>query len=119
MQWLDFEDVGKFVKDVGFDGVDLTVRKGGHIEPGEVTYKLPTAVDQITKASVVIPMMATNIKDAMAPNTDMLLKTASRNGIKYYRMAIISTMIKCRTKSNWKSWPPPYNNWPSIMVDMK
>ena len=31
LQWLDFEDVGKYVRDLGFDGVDLAVRKNGHV----------------------------------------------------------------------------------------
>ncbi|MCK5101654.1 MAG: sugar phosphate isomerase/epimerase, partial [Cyclobacteriaceae bacterium] len=33
LHWLNFKEVGEFVKHLGYDGVDLTVRKGGHVPP--------------------------------------------------------------------------------------
>ena len=86
LQWLGFEDVGKFVKDLGFDGVDLTVRRGGHVDPESVEKLLPEAVEKITRSGVIVPMMATNIGDAGDPLTEKVLKTASENGITHYRM---------------------------------
>jgi len=87
LQWLDFEDMGKFAKDLGFDGVDLTVRKGGHVLPEEVERVLPGAIEKIKKSGIEVPMMATDINDADHPFTLPVLKTAGENGIKMYRMA--------------------------------
>lgn len=87
LHWLDFEDVGKFAKQLGFDGVDLTVRKGGHVPPDRVEELLPKAVQEIRSAGVDVPMMATDINDADDPLTEKVLKTASECGIIYYRMA--------------------------------
>ncbi|MBV6641105.1 MAG: sugar phosphate isomerase/epimerase [Cyclobacteriaceae bacterium] len=87
LQWLDFEDLGKFISDAGFDGVDLTVRKGGHIEHDVAPKDLPEAIEKIQKSGVNVPMMVTSINDPDDPVTEPLLQTAGANGVKYYRMA--------------------------------
>ena len=87
LHWLNFKEVGEFTKQLGYDGVDLTVRKGGHVPPEKVEELLPKAVEEIKSAGVDVPMMATNINDADDPLTEKILKTASECGIRYYRMA--------------------------------
>ena len=87
LHWLDYKGVGSFTKQLGYDGVDLTVRKGGHVPPEKVEELLPKAVEEIKSAGVDVPMMATNINDAADPLTEKVLKTASECGIRYYRMA--------------------------------
>lgn len=87
LHWLDFKGVGEFAKQIGFDGVDLTVRKRGHVPPEKVEELLPIAVQEIKSSGVDVPMMATDINDADDPLTEKVLKTASACGIKYYRMA--------------------------------
>jgi sugar phosphate isomerase/epimerase len=86
VQWLDFGDMGHYVRDVGFDGVDLTVRKGGHVEPDEVVRRLPQALREIRKSGTGVPMMTTNISDADDPLTVQVLETAAGEGIRFYRM---------------------------------
>lgn len=87
LHWLDYKGVGEFTKQLGYDGVDLTVRKGGHVPPEKAEELLPKAVEEIKSAGVDVPMMATNINDADDPLTEKILKTASESGIRYYRMA--------------------------------
>lgn len=86
LQWLDFEDVGKYVKDLGFDGVDLTVRRNGHVLPEEVEKVLPKAIELIKKSGVDVPMMATDIGDVDSPYALPVIKTAAEHGIEFYRM---------------------------------
>ncbi len=89
LQWLDFEDLGKYISDVGFDGIDLTVRKGGHIEHDVAAKVLPDAIEKIQKSRVNVPMMVTSINDPDDPVAEPLLKSAGANGVKYYRMAYL------------------------------
>jgi glycine/D-amino acid oxidase-like deaminating enzyme len=42
---LTLEEVADTLVDLELDGVDLTVRPGGHIEPAEVEFRLPQALD--------------------------------------------------------------------------
>ncbi|XOV93751.1 MAG: sugar phosphate isomerase/epimerase family protein [Bacteroidota bacterium] len=90
LQWMDFEDLGKFMSDIGYDGVDLTVRKGGHIEHDVAPKVLPGAIEKIRKSGTQVPMMVTSINDTEDPIAEPLLKTAAANGVKFYRMAYYS-----------------------------
>ncbi len=86
LQWLDYKGTGEIAADIGFDGIDLTVRPGGHVLPERVEEDLPKAVEAIRKAGISVPMMVTNITEPSDPKTETILKTASRLGIKFYRL---------------------------------
>ena len=86
LQWLDYEEMSKVAKQIGYDGLDLTVRKKGHVLPENVERDLPKAVAAMQKAGLQADMMTTNIINIQEPNTEKILKTASQLGIKTYRM---------------------------------
>jgi len=86
LQWLDYDGMAKTAADIGFDGIDLTVRPRGHVLPENVETDLPKAVEAVKKAGLQVPMMTTAINDAADPLTEKILKTASKMGIQYYRM---------------------------------
>lgn len=86
LQWLEFEKMAETAAEIGFDGVDLTVRPKGHVLPERVAEDLPRAVEAIRKAGLKAELITTAITDAKAPFTESILKTASRLGIKKYRM---------------------------------
>ncbi len=86
LQWLDVSEMGKFAKELGFDGIDLTVRKGGHVPPEKAAELLPKAVKELRRCGLDVPMMATNINDPDDPLTARILEVAGSEGIKYYRM---------------------------------
>ncbi|PSR54402.1 endonuclease [Adhaeribacter arboris] len=85
LHWLTIPEMAKNVARLGYDGIDLTVRKDGHIEPAQALTELPKAVAQIRKAGLEVPMIVTDITDPRHPLTEPLLKAASQVGIKYYR----------------------------------
>ena len=88
LQFLeDYGDMADAAVEAGFDGVDLAVRPGGHVEPDRVEQDLPKAVEAIRKRGLQIPMMVTSINDPDDPLTVPVLKTAGQLGIKMYRMA--------------------------------
>jgi sugar phosphate isomerase/epimerase len=86
-QFLNYDELAALYKESGIDGIDLTVRKGGHVEPENVERDFPKAVNAALKQGVTIPSIATDIADADDPLTLRTLKTASENNVKYYRMA--------------------------------
>lgn len=76
-------------KAIGLDGLDLTVRPGGHIEPADAAAKLPEAVKAAKDAGVRIAMLSTAIVEA-DPQAEELVATAGALGIDriklgYYR----------------------------------
>jgi len=86
LQWLDYKGMAETAAELGFDGVDLTVRKKGHVLPERVEDDLPRAVEAIKAAGIEPLMMATDINDPDDPNTEKILKTASAVGVKWYRL---------------------------------
>lgn len=86
----DFRDLSDTFLEAGLDGIDLTVRKGGHVKPEEVENVLPKAVEAMKMQGLIAPMIVTKIDDPEKPITKRLLKTASQEGVQYYRMAYYS-----------------------------
>lgn len=86
LHWLDIKEMAHTTADLGFDGVDLTIRPNGHVTPEKVEEDLPKAVEYCKQAGVEVVMLATTICDAAQPFTEKILKTAAGIGIKHYRM---------------------------------
>lgn len=86
LQWLDFEELAEVVAETGFNGLDLTVRPDGHVLPERVAEDLPRAVRAAREAGLTIPLITTAIIDPRDPATAPILRTASDQGIEYYRM---------------------------------
>lgn len=86
LQWLGYNGMAQTAADLGFDGIDLTVRNKGHVLPERVEDDLPRAVEAIKVAGIEPLMMATDINDPDDPNTEKILKNASALGVKYYRL---------------------------------
>ena len=85
LQWLDYKDMATVAAEMGFDGVDLTVRPEGHVLPERVEEDLPKAMEAVKKAGLGIYMMTTSIIDAGDPLSEKVLKTADSLGIRHYR----------------------------------
>ena len=86
LQWLGYRDMAKAVAEMGFDGVDLTVRPQGHVLPENVEKDLPRAVEAMEKEGKKVYMLTTAVFDADDPVSEKVLKTASSLGIRHYRM---------------------------------
>lgn len=82
---LHWKDLGRAVKDAGFDGVDLTVRPGGHVLPERAAGDLPRALDAIRAAGVTVPMVTTELLSAGDPSAKPLLQAAAKNGVRYFK----------------------------------
>ena len=90
LQWLDFEDLGIALNEAGFDGADLTVRPGGHIEPEDTATMLPKAARILQNHGISVPMVVTAITGAKEKGIDNLLKALADNGVKYYRTGYLN-----------------------------
>src|SRR5271157_2922622 len=85
LQWLDWERMAATAAELGFDGIDLTVRQGGHVEPEWVQADLPKVAKIVRNAGLDIPMITTGIVDKDSPYAETILRTASDVGIPRYR----------------------------------
>ncbi len=70
----------------GIDGLDVTVRRGGKVEPGRVAEDLPEVVETGNKYNLATDLMVTGILGTEDKQTEEVLKTASSLGVKHYRL---------------------------------
>jgi sugar phosphate isomerase/epimerase len=85
LHWLDWEPMAQMAKEIGFDGVDLTVRKGGHIEPERAEQDLPKVAEIVRKAGLELPMVTAGIVDTTTPHAEAILRALKSADIKRYR----------------------------------
>lgn len=86
LQWLrSAEDVAKAVIEMGYDGIDVTVRAyPGHVDPAKVETDLPAFVKVVRDHGLRVDAITTNIADADSPYAEPILKAASALDIHHY-----------------------------------
>lgn len=82
----DYGALARTAKDLGLDGLDVTVRKGGHVLPENVANDLPRLVEAVRAEGLEVPMITTNLNDAADPDAAPILDAASKLGIRYARI---------------------------------
>ncbi len=85
LQFLNYNDMSAAAVEMGFDGLDLTVRPKGHVLPENVIDDLPKAVEAMKKHGLNPKMMSTNVWDANNIVQKTVLETASNLGFTHYR----------------------------------
>src|SRR5271170_2072067 len=70
LQWLrTADDVAVAVKEMAFDGLDITVRPyPGHVDPERVAQDLPPFVNTMRKHGILVRAITCPITDADSPN---------------------------------------------------
>lgn len=81
----DWNELADTYAALGTDGVDLTVRPKGHIEPEHAARDLPACVKAIRGRGLSVPMVTTLLQDGDDPNARVTLEAAAAEGIPVYR----------------------------------
>ena len=83
---LHYAELGRTVKQLGFGGVDLTVRPEGHVLPDRVAQDLPRAVEALRAAGLTVPMITTGLTSPSDPAARSTLATAGRLGVPLFKL---------------------------------
>ena len=86
-------------KRAGFDGLDLTLRPGGHVLPENAEIGLSEAKRIADAANMTIPMLTTSITDADSPHAESIFASAAHYGARkiklgYWRYEPFGTITK-------------------------
>ncbi|RED95294.1 sugar phosphate isomerase/epimerase family protein [Marinoscillum furvescens] len=85
LQFLEVSQAAKIAAELGFSGLDLTVRPKGHVLPERVAQDLPDAIKAIREAGLKCELMTTAVGDASDPLDQSVVSVAAAHGVKYYR----------------------------------
>jgi sugar phosphate isomerase/epimerase len=96
---LKLPDVCAEAKRAGFDGLDLTLRPGGHVLPENAEVGLAEARRVADAAGVTIPMITTAVTDTDSPHAEAVFAAAAHYGaghikLGYWRYEPFGTILK-------------------------
>jgi len=83
---LSIEESGEYVSNLGFNGVDLTVRPGGHVQPEEASKNLPKAIETLNSKGLDVPMITSSITSADEKFAEDIFKAASECNVRYIKL---------------------------------
>ena len=94
VQSLSYNDMAASIAEIGFDGIESTVRNGGHVLPERVEEDLPKQFDAVKKNGIDITIMTTDVLGVDTPHAEKVLRTGAALGIKRYRMGFYRYDLK-------------------------
>ena len=86
LQDLPLEKMADVVRDLGFDGLDVTTRTGGTIAPESVTEDLPRVIDVCAARGLEVGMLTTEITGPDHDHAESIFQAASDAGIKFLKL---------------------------------
>lgn len=86
VQSLSYNELAERIAEMGFDGIEATIRDKGQILPEQVPEELPKLVEAMKNHGLEINVMASSVNRVDQPHTESVLRTAASLGIKRYRM---------------------------------
>jgi sugar phosphate isomerase/epimerase len=89
---IPYAQLAEIVRDMGYDGVDLTVMKGGHVDPSLYMVDLDRAFQTFQDAGMELPMVTTDFTSASQPYAYAILYVSAELGARFCRLG---------------TWPPP------------
>lgn len=84
---LNYAELAEAVEQTGADGIEATIRKGGHIEPAVAADEVPKMQAALAARGKRILIAATSIARADEADALKVLKALKAAGIEYYRMS--------------------------------
>ncbi|MBT8353116.1 MAG: sugar phosphate isomerase/epimerase [Desulfofustis sp.] len=85
LQFLDYPGMSEAAREMGFDGIDLTVRPKGHVLPERVSIDLPMATEAMHAFGLATGLFTSKVMDATNLVDRNVLETAAGLGYDFYR----------------------------------
>lgn len=86
LQFLDYDKMAAMAAEIGFDGVELTVRPKGHVLPENVGRDLPLAVKAVRSQGLKASQVASDVNDLEVEHSRAVLDALADQGFEMYRM---------------------------------
>lgn len=101
---LSFDELADRIAELGLDGIEAPIRRGGHIEPEQIEDRLPQLVEAFKKRNLEITVMTCDVNNADDPLTRRVLRTAATLGIERYRMKYVAYSKEQPIRKQLQEW---------------
>ncbi|HVW85647.1 MAG TPA: TIM barrel protein [Bryobacteraceae bacterium] len=88
MARIPYAELGLIAQQIGYEGIDLTVMIGGHVDPRVTNVDLVRAFESIRGAGLEVPMISTAITSALDPTAYPVLYLTGHSQIPLFRMGL-------------------------------
>lgn len=112
MQGLSYEEIADEVAQMGFRGLEATIRPTGHILPENAAKELPGMMKTLKAAGLDTVIAATRVIEPTAETSDFL-KILRDNGITKYRTEYFYYSKDGDSLTEMKSFQEKAKNWPT------
>jgi len=85
LQKLEYVELAPVISQLGFEGCDLTVRPGGHVEPEKVQVDMMRAIESLRGGGVEVGMITTDITSASPFASRAILAISGHSGVGYFQ----------------------------------
>ena len=82
---VPYAELGVIAGQIGYDGVDLTVMEGGHVNPHVTNVDLVRAIESVRGAALEVPMISTTISSPLDPTAYPILVITGHTQVHLYR----------------------------------
>ena len=86
MAKVPYFELGNIAGQIGFEGVDLTVMTGGHVDPRVTNVDLVRAFEAIRGAQLEVPVISTNITSSTDPTAYAILYLTGHSQVPLFRL---------------------------------
>jgi sugar phosphate isomerase/epimerase len=83
---IPYAQLPEIVRSMGYDGVDLTVMNGGHVDPSKYMVDLDRAFQTFQDAGLELPMVTTNFTSPSQPYSYAILYVSGQLGARFCRL---------------------------------
>ena len=82
---IEYPELGDIVKQMGFDGVDLTIMPGGHVEPRLANVDLVRAFEVMEGNTLAVPVITTALTTPLDRTAVPVIALAGMSGARVFR----------------------------------
>lgn len=82
---VPYPELGMIAQQIGYDGVDLTVFDGGHVDPKITNVDMVRAIESVRGAGLEVPMISTMLSGVADPTMYGILAITGHTQVHLYR----------------------------------
>ena len=83
---VPYAQLGLIAQQIGYEGIDLTVMQGGHVDPRITNVDLVRAIESVRGPGLEVPMISTNVTSMSDPTAYAIMAITGHTQVHLFRL---------------------------------